>query len=116
MPLRFDDNLQLQGGGGVMACGPRDANDNIEELCAWVYQRQHDNDAAATEMTTTGGKLSQPNNPPRWEMQLGKVPANAPGAPNLGNGFAIALAVALIRDTTTNDRRVASWSQTVMLT
>ena len=114
MPVKFDDTLQLTGGGNVMAAGPRDESDDIKELCAWVYQRQGSNDAAATEMSTTGGKLRQPDaHNPKWEMELGKVPEA--GQLELEPGWAHAEAVALIQDGTGNTR-VFVWGETVMLT
>jgi hypothetical protein len=114
MPVKFNDTLQLTGGGKVMAVGPRDESDDIKELCAWVYQRQGSDDAAATEMTTTGGKLKQPNGKdPRWEMELGKVPED--GRLELEAGWAHAVAVALIEDGTGNTS-VFVWGETVMLT
>src|ERR671931_1893996 len=114
MPVKFDDTLQLTGGGNVMAAGPRDTSDDIKELCAWVYQRQGSDDAAATEMSTTGGKLRQPDaHNPRWEMELGKVPKD--GQLELEPGWAHAVAVALIEDGT-GTTGVFVWGETVMLT
>jgi hypothetical protein len=113
MPFKFDEVLQLRGDGGVLAAGPRDKSDNIKELCAWVYQRQGSQDAAATEMTRTGGKLKQPNGQhPKWEMELGKVPDD--GQLELRAGSAQALAVALIQDGRGN-LGVLFWGETVDL-
>jgi len=114
MPVKFEETLRLTGGGKVMAVGPRDKDDNILELCAWVYQRSGADDAAATEMTTTGGKLKQPDgHNPRWEMELAKVPED--GQLELEPGWAHAVAVALILDGA-GHTGVFVWGETVMLT
>lgn len=114
MPVKFNDTLRLTEGGNVMAVGPRDKSDDIKELCAWVYQRQGSDVAAATEMTTTGGKLRQHDGKnPRWEMELGKVPED--GHLELDPGGAHAVAVALIEDGTGNTS-VFVWGEAVMLT
>jgi hypothetical protein len=114
MPVKFDDTLKLTGGGKVMAAGPRDKSDDIKELCAWVYQRQGSDDAAATEMSTTGGELRQPDaQNPRWEMELGKVPKA--GQLELQAGWAHAVAVALIQEGR-GSTGVFVWGETVMLT
>lgn len=113
MPVKFNETLRLTGGGNVMAVGPRDKSDDIKEICAWVYQRRGSDDAAATEMTTTGGKLKQPDaNNPRWEMELGKVPEDS--QLELEPGWAHAVAVALIEDGT-GSTGVFVWGETVML-
>src|SRR3954463_7761125 len=72
MPVKFEDTLRLTGDGKVMAAGPRDKDDDIKDLCAWVYQRRGSDDAAATEMTTAGGKVKQPRRtPPGGGVGLG---------------------------------------------
>ena len=61
--------------------------------CAWVFQRGGA-DAAATEMSTTGGRLEFPTEPaPKWRMLLGKV-----GDHEVQEGEAFAVAVALMRN------------------
>lgn len=114
MPVKFEETLRLTGDGKVMAAGPRDKDDDIKDLCAWVYQRRGSDDAAATEMTTAGGKLKQPDgHHPRWEMELGKVPEDS--QLELEPGWADAVAVASILDGA-GHTRVFVWSETVMLT
>jgi hypothetical protein len=91
--VRFDDVLRLAGDGSVDAQGPLDGpNEEMLELCAWVFQRSG-TDAAATEMSTTGGHLEfPPGPPPKWRMVLGKV-----GDADLVEGDAFAIAVALLK-------------------
>jgi hypothetical protein len=108
--LRFDDVLRLIGDGGVIGQGPLDPQDEeLLELCAWVFQRS-DSDAAATEMTTTGGHLEFPTGPPpKWRMELGRV-----GDGDLQPGDAFAVAVALTRNRE-GRQRVAWWGHPVRL-
>jgi hypothetical protein len=108
--VRFDDVLTLTGDGGVDAQGPLDPpNEEVLELCAWVFQRS-DTDSAATEMSTTGGHLeSLPGPPPKWRMVLGKV-----GDTELVEGDAFAVAVALMRNRDGN-QRVVWWGHPVTL-
>jgi hypothetical protein len=116
MPVKFDQTLDLRAAsskdpGGVDAKGPVDAGEEVKELCAWVFQRQGESDAAATEMSTTGGKLKQPGAGSDWSMALGKVPED--GTFNLEPGPALALAVALMK---AGDKlTVTFWGQTVTL-
>jgi hypothetical protein len=107
--VRFDDVLRLKGDGGVVAQGPLDPQDEeLLELCAWVFQRS-DDDAAATEMTTTGGHLEFPSGPPpKWKMVLGKV-GNADLQP--GDAFAVAVALMKIR----GNQRVVWWGHPITL-
>jgi hypothetical protein len=108
--VRFDDTMELTADSGVIAQGPIDpATETMLELCAWVFQRG-DDDAAATEMSTTGGQLKfPPGPPPKWQMKLGKV-----GNADLQPGDAFAVAVALL----TNEagrQRVVWWGHPVTL-
>jgi hypothetical protein len=108
--VRFDDVLGLTGDGGVDAQGPLDPpNETLVELCAWVFQRG-DDDAAATEMTTTGGKLQSPvGSPPKWRMRLEKV-----GNVDLQPGDAFAVAVALMKNGA-GKQRIVWWGHPVTL-
>jgi hypothetical protein len=117
MPVKFDQTLDLRAAsyedpGGVDAKGPVDPGEKVKELCAWVFQRQGESDAAATEMSTTGGRLKQPGEPDGdWSMALGKVPED--GTLDLEPGPALALAVALMK---AGDKlTVTFWAQTVTL-
>jgi hypothetical protein len=108
--VRFDDELQLSGDGAVDARGQLDpTSEEMLELCAWVFQRG-DTDAAATEMSTTGGHLEfPPGPPPKWRMELGRV-----GDAKLAEGDAFAIAVALMRNREGN-QRVVWWGHPVTL-
>jgi hypothetical protein len=126
MPVKFDQTLDLRAAspgdpadpeakrdpGGVDAKGPVDAGEEVEELCAWVFQRRGESDAAATEMSTTGGVLKQPGGAGSpWSMALGKVPED--GTLDLEPGPALALAVALMK--AGENLTVTFWGQTVTL-
>jgi hypothetical protein len=107
--VRFDDVLRLTGDGGVDAKGPIDPNEEMVELCAWVFQRG-DDDAAATEMSTTGGHLEFPSGPPRkWRMLLGRV-----GDVDLQPGEAFAVAVALMKNRA-GKQRIVWWGHPLTL-
>ncbi len=108
MPIKFVDVLQLKADGGVDAKGPKDEGDEVIDICAWVIQ-QGENDAAATEMTTTGGHLEQ--DAQSWTLPLGKLEK---GVARLTDGPAFAAAVALVKDRD-NKQKVAFWAQTVRL-
>jgi hypothetical protein len=105
MPVRFDDLLHLST-AGVVAEGPVDPGETVVEMCAWVFQRG-ENDAAATEMTTTGGKLVL--SPGRWKLPLAKV-----GQFDVVPGQAFAVAVALMKDAD-GKQRVVWWGHPVDL-
>jgi hypothetical protein len=109
--LRFDDTIAFDG-TDVVALGPIDAIDAIREVCAWVYQptagRQQD--AAATEMTTSAeGLQGFRQTTSRWVLRLNQV-----GALPVAEGPAFAVAVALLRDTSSNER-VVWWGHPVVL-
>ncbi len=99
--VRFDDVLELTADGGVDAKGPLDADETMKELCAWVFQEQDENQAAATEMTTTDGPIDTSIRG-KWRFRLGKV-----GDYDLREGPAFAVAVALIRDA--HDKQTVVW-------
>ncbi len=112
--VRFDEDLSLTGGGGVDAQGPLDENEEMVELCAWVFQDQGGDQAAATEMTTTGGKLeilpAQSQQSRKWKLPLAKV-----GNFDLRSGPAFAVAVALMTDPQ-DKQKVVWWGHPVRLT
>jgi hypothetical protein len=111
--LRFDDVLQVDPDGVVVATGPRDAvTDEIVDLCAWVFQRG-DDDAASTEMTHDGhhlllgeGELQVAGD--QWRLPLGKI-----GEKALEPGDAFAVAVALLKES--GKQRVVWWGHPVKL-
>ena len=94
--LRFHDEQELGNAGDdavMVARGPFDAaEEQVIEICVWVFQRG-DNDAAATEMTTgnhhhTGGDHvtfdKDTKGRDRWNMalsQVGTVPSR-PATPS----------------------------------
>lgn len=129
--VRFDEVLDLLDGGEVDARGPLDSSkEKMVELCAWVFSRG-DNDAAATEMTTTGRSLEfvtekgeiispQPqavisvqNRPDiaKWRLVLGKVPGDGADLQG-GDAFAVAVALMQIKD---DKQRVVWWGHPVEL-
>ena len=102
--LRFHDEQELKpvGTAVMVARGPFDAaEEEIIELCVWVFQRGA-NDAAATEMTTgkdhhTGGGDhvtfdKDAKGRDRWNMPLRLV-----GAEKLTPGDAFGVAVAKMK-------------------
>jgi hypothetical protein len=122
--LKFDDVLQLRNEGEVVveATGPLDpSEEEMVELCAWVFQRGAD-DAAATEMTTghdhatAGGThlelFKDPDGQDHWKLPLRQV-----GQEPLVAGDAFGVAVAMMRDRTQSDQqRVVWWGHPVKLT
>jgi hypothetical protein len=103
----------------IVARGPKATDDKIRELCVWVFQRNGDNDAAATEMTTVSRKAFKVTDGD-WRLRIGKIKSRIP----FQEGPAIALAIALIdhpieRDTEGNPtkraQKVLLWSQSVDL-
>lgn len=93
---RFNDELVRHAFTGpddpvVIAAGPLAPNETVIEICAWVYQDNGENEAAATEMSTKSpGALTQ--GPEFWRLPLGKV-----GDTDLQDGPAFAVGVALLR-------------------
>lgn len=109
---RFDDELFVESPNEIIAAGPVDAIDEVKEICAWVYQRVGDQEAAATEMSTTPegmAKLTATPRSGRWELRLGRISAADFDVP--GRGFAVA--VALLQ--TNGHQRVVWWGQPVDL-
>jgi hypothetical protein len=111
--LRFHDVQKVRPDGTLDATGPRDATDDIIELCAWIFQRG-DHDAAATEMTHEGkhlligeGELELLAD--RWKLPLGKVGKDA----KLEPGDAFAVAVAMLKEG--GKQRVVWWGHPVKL-
>ncbi len=117
MPVRFDDELNVrapgtngpQDPGGVDGAGPKDPGETVLEMCAWVFQKQGASDLAATEMTTTGAPLTQ--TPTTWSLPLGTL---AKGIGALGTGDAFAVAVALVKEAT-GEQKVIWWGHPVTL-
>jgi hypothetical protein len=97
MPLKFDDELQWDGSsksGGrakVDAAGPVTDGTKIKEICAWVFQDNGRNSAAATEMTTENPDAFDGSVPGRWRLELSQI-SETP----LQNGLAFGVAVALL--------------------
>jgi len=118
--LKFDQKLNLNDSGGVFARGPvNPSEEEIVELCAWVFQRR-DSDAAATEMTHDAhhllkgehlgkgkGELKVGKN--HWSMELAKVGEGKP----LGLGEAFAVAVAMTKKN--GKQQVVWWGHPVEL-
>ena len=122
--LRFHDLQELGNAGDdavMVARGPFDAvEEQIIEICVWVFQRG-DNDAAATEMTT--GDAHHPGHDDhvkfdkddkgrdRWNMplrQVGTVPLTA--------GDAFGVAVAMLKMKSEDDaQRVVWWGHPLKL-
>lgn len=122
MPVRFDDSLEWSGAltnATVNAKGPLLPGDNVKEICAWVYQKNGVNDAAATEMTLTdaaratlteeGKDPFDGSIPERWSLELKQI-SNA----SLRNAPAFAVAIALILDASGNEK-VVWWGQPLEL-
>lgn len=125
--LRFDDVLTLnpgpvaKGEAVLDATGPFDlAEEEMVELCAWVFQRG-EHDAAATEMTTgedhhtAGGDHVHfekgPDGRDRWRMSLRQV-----GEKPLKAGDAFGVAVAMLRAKKEDDcQRVIWWGHPLKL-
>jgi hypothetical protein len=122
MGPRFDDLIAYDG-DNLIAIGPLRAGDNIEEICAWVFQPNDERteDSAATEMTTdTGGaELFRQAAGERWLLPLKKITAE-PFHP--GRAFAVAVALMTEDGAPTVERemgqkkgRVVWWGQPVAI-
>ena len=125
--LRFDDVLTLKNPGtehGTVvldATGPLDrSEEEMIELCAWVFQRG-ENDAAATEMTTghdhetAGGDhlqvFTDEHGQDRWKLslrQVGDEPLQA------GDAFGVAVAMMRLRNDA-DQQRVVWWGHPLKL-
>jgi hypothetical protein len=126
--LRFDDVLTLNSGpvtngeAALDATGPLDLSDEeMIELCAWVFQRGEDDDAAATEMTTgadhhtAGGThldvFTDSAGRARWKLALRQV-----GDKPLEAGDAFGVAVAMMKAKNEGDKqRVIWWGHPIKL-
>jgi hypothetical protein len=119
--VKFDDVLQLRKDGAVVldATGPLEpSEEQMVELCAWVFQRGG-NDAAATEMTTgdhhetAGGDhlefFKDPDGRDHWRLHLRQV-----GAEPLVPGDAFGVAVAMMKNEH-DQQRVVWWGHPVQL-
>ncbi len=109
MPARFDDSLPYFG-NEVIAIGPLHPTEKIKELCAWVYQRQGPDEAAATEMTTLQPASFQQLDGVRWLLLLGRISQTG-----FVPGRAFAVGVALMIDLNTLKESVTWWGQPVDL-
>ena len=137
--LRFKDKLELEklaanppkpGDVVLVAKGPFEGQDQLIELCVWVFQRG-DEDAAATEMTTGHHDDDHPHEPGQlptvggehvkvvddgggefhWEMPLRQV-----GDEALAAGDAFGVAVAMLRPKTDqHQQRVVWWGHPITL-
>jgi hypothetical protein len=120
--VKFEPELTVEN-GGVIAKGPFDPdNEEIIELCAWVFQRDGSKDAAVTEMTHQDehgdhhafkgdGELKTDEETKEWSMKLAKV-GKEPMKPGQD---AFAVAVAMIEDKKTGDQQVIWWGHPVRL-
>jgi hypothetical protein len=103
----------------VVAKGPKAADETIKEICAWVFQRNGDDDAAATEMTTVkSGREAFRQTRREWTLPLMKIESNI----GFRKGPAIAAAIALIEIPVTDANgnsakaeKVLIWSQSIDL-
>ena len=125
--LKFDDKMTLnegpfaQGEAVLVATGPIDqSEEEMVELCAWVFQRG-EHDAAATEMTTgedhhtAGGGhvhiVPGTDGHDHWTMTLRQV-----GNEELQPGEAFGVAVAMMRMRNQgNHQRVVWWGHPLKL-
>src|SRR5688572_12070859 len=125
--LKFDDELEVEGNGVVIATGPFDPEvEEIIELCAWVYQRDpNGNELGATEMTEHHGDHHEllrnaegaftvhtgadPHDG-HWRLPLGRV-----GQGDLQPGEAFGVAVAMISETANGNQRVIWWGHPLRL-
>ena len=121
--VKFDDVLQLKKESVVVveATGPLNpSEEEMVELCAWVFQRGEE-DAAATEMTTgdhhetpAGNHLEffkDPDGKDHWKLPLRQV-GNEP----LVAGDAFGVAVAMMKMKNQSDQqRVVWWGHPVKL-
>ena len=121
--VKFDDVLQLKKEGVVVvdATGPLDpSQEEMVELCAWVFQRGKE-DAAATEMTTgdhhetTAGHhlevFKDPDGQDHWKLRLRQV-GNEPLVP--GDAFGVAVAMMKMKNQS-DQQRVVWWGHPVKL-
>jgi hypothetical protein len=125
--VKFDDELKIEN-GVVIARGPFDPDqEEILELCAWVFQRDprgDGNDVAATEMTEhhanthhllrqkeheLGFEKDEKDNKSRWRLPIAKVEN---GDLQAGKD-AFAVAIAMIREQ--GQQRVIWWGHPVKL-
>ena len=119
MPIKFDPELTWFSDpdepddpekNGVDAAGPLSDEEFIKEICAWVYQRNSGNEAAATEMTTTkGGKEKFRQGKGRWTLTLSKI-SKTP----FRDAPAFAVAMALLLDGSGNEN-VVWWGHPIEL-
>jgi hypothetical protein len=118
--VKFDPELKVEEDGVVVASGPVNSEqEEIVELCAWVFQRGA-TDAAVTEMTHQDehgnhhalkgdGELKVDGN--TWKMGLARVGKE----PMAAGQKAFAVAVAMIKDKKSGNQEVIWWGHPVEL-
>jgi hypothetical protein len=118
--VKFDEVLQIDDKGHVTASGPVDSSkEKIVDLCAWVFQREGETDAAVTEMTHQHngahhgligeGELKVEGN--HWSLELAQI-----GNEGMSLGRdAFAVAVAMIEDKNSGKQQVIWWGHPVKL-
>jgi hypothetical protein len=131
MPARFDDRIPYffnpaEELDDVIAIGPLHTDDEIKEVCAWIYQPTsvQGRDAAATEMHfghdhdhNQAGSITGPAPPfqqdpgARWLLRLKR---NSKATFKPGQAFAVAVALIFDRNAPDNER-VVWWGQPVEL-
>ena len=124
MPVRFHDQLNVrdpgtngpEDPGGVDATGPKGPGETVLEMCAWVFRQQGADHVAATEMTTNAPPGTLIQNPPDTQIPLDtwRLPLGTLGSVALGTGDAFAVAVALVKEAT-GEQKVIWWGHPVTL-
>ena len=131
MPARFDDWIPyfrdpdpdpdpVKRLDDVVAIGPLHSDDELKEVCAWIYQPTsvQGSDAAATEMHFESGHDHPPGaghfqqvKGERWLLPLKRI-----SKAEFKDGPAFAVAIALVVDMRApNNQRVVWWGQPVDL-
>ncbi len=116
---KFFETLDLMespsGAITISAAGPKSRDEAVKEICVWVFQRNGDDDAAATEMTTVAeGREAFTQSAQKWTLQVKKIESKIP----FEEGPAIAVAIALIDGPTDGRKKaekVLQWSQSIDL-
>jgi hypothetical protein len=113
VPNFFDQLVLLHKDGSVTAQGPLGPGEFIEELCAWIVQRDRadGNDAAVNAMTTEPEGSADFDQVPGvyWRLPLKKI-----STAKLGEGPAFAAGVALMNDSY-GKQTVSIWARQVYL-
>jgi hypothetical protein len=94
------DYRLVDGKVHISAGGPKAKDDNIKEICVWIFQRSGDDDAAATEMTTIHPEAFDPHpTETSWSLEIGQIKDKEEAMTKeipFHPGAAVALAVALV--------------------